>query len=273
MNQNIGKITERGDLLYPLEDHRAFDFSLEALLKALEIQLAEQLNPIASVVNRLFLKNDLIQWPQNKKMEFWIAGSVFTKHWNDVDVFYHDQEPFSFDQSIVIATSQHTTTITSEGMRIQFCERPNDNTLKELIDGFDFTHVQCGYGFKVEFDATGHGYIFPGRFYFTEGFVRSRLFGSSNYVPGPSPLRSLIRYLKYFKRGDITEETAGTVLFEIVEYLIKSGDVEFTEQYPFPPEGYRISEARFWDFANTIMRYHQRVKSPNKLEIPKDELF
>ncbi len=143
--------------------------------------------------------------------EFYIAGSCIASDIiRDIDVF-----PASLDYRIpaenVLSKTSNAVTIKNDPP-IQFCSFKK-NSLKELLESFDFSHVQAGAHIR-DGSIISVGY--------TDKYVSYRLTQISQFTGTEYPLSSLFRLLKYHKRDEIKKESAGMII-SIVGAVVKRG--------------------------------------------------
>lgn len=176
--------------------------------------------------------------------EFYVAGNCLNKDKpNDIDIFpVHDividvcEGKFLFKEKdfvelkVVSKTRNATTAIAHfpDGKKytLQFCNYFHPS-LQELVESFDFSHVQVGA--KISFDMpTGEcssGYPV----YFSDAYVESKLLQSTKYTGSQYPLSSLIRIIKYINRGDFSGKSYIHSVFSIINEVAKRGFKDYDD--------------------------------------------
>ncbi len=165
--------------------------------------------------------------------KFYIAGNSLNKDLpNDIDIFPVNNVQFDIKEGsfindqgqeesikIVSQTKNAITThihCNNQTYFVQFCNYFH-NSLKDLVNSFDFSHVQVG----VEVISDQYIEEFP--IYFTEAYVNSKLSQSTEFVGSKYPLSSLFRTFKYQRRGDFAGKSHMIAVFKILGDIIKRG--------------------------------------------------
>jgi hypothetical protein len=155
---------------------------------------------------------------------FYIAGNCLNRdNPNDIDIFpvgdtifnIKDGVYYDFSVKIICETKNAVTTkikYKEWEYKVQFCNYRH-KTLKELVDSFDFSHVQVGA--EVNGDNIS--------VYFSDNYIISKLTQTSEYIGSCYPLSSLIRINKYINRGDFNGKSYMFSLFKILHDIIKRG--------------------------------------------------
>lgn len=131
------------------------------------------------------------------------GGAMCPVEPRDYDIFGYDR-PIDLSEAerrcrermdvVVITTTDNAVTMECKGQELQFCKHFKPTAL-ELVDSFDFSHVQAG----VVFD--GGGGI--ANVVYTSAFENVELYhGIPRYIGSEYPLSSLARLVKFRKRGD-----------------------------------------------------------------------
>ncbi len=169
----------------------------------------------------------------NIAKNFYIAGNSLNKdNPNDIDIFPVDNIKFNIESvfsindegkkesiKIISQTKNAITTniyYNNQTYTVQFCNYFH-NSLKDLVDSFDFSHVQVGAK-MVDGQSIKEAEI-----YFTEAYMKSKLSQSTEFVGSEYPLSSLIRTFKYEKRGDFAGKSYMMSVFKIVKSIINRG--------------------------------------------------
>jgi hypothetical protein len=148
-----------------------------------------------------------------------IAGGCLAGEINDVDVFRLIADPKMngfLDIDKIVAQTRNAITCAGGKWPLQVCNY-SKTTLKELVDSFDFAHIQVG----VQIENAGS--LFPDVkcVYFSPNFVEARLLDTSFYTGTAYPLSSLIRASKYKERGALNKheyiKSVISILADVVE--------------------------------------------------------
>lgn len=162
--------------------------------------------------------------------KLYIAGNSLNGVKGDIDVFpYQDAFPLDqFRQNLLadwewIVTTRNALTITHpEHGVVQFCNYLKPS-LKELVRSFDFAHIQVGVEAELSFAPRINDY------YFTPEWSDFRTIGDSRFLGSEYPLSSLVRLLKYFKRGDISRGRAIWAVLNIVTDIALQGFMDYED--------------------------------------------
>ena len=156
---------------------------------------------------------------------FRIAGGCLDgEEPNDYDVFptVPITKPSFVPAYIKVIETRNADTYIRDGVAVQVCHYIKP-TLKELIESFDFAHIQVGVEFKgVSSDLTSGPVV--KEVYYTQDFVESQAMGKTWFIGSEYPMSSMIRALKYAERGLIGSR-AGQVetMIRILEAVAKRG--------------------------------------------------
>jgi hypothetical protein len=150
----------------------------------------KRLRPCVKILNKLGIKN------------FYMAGNSMNKEPpHDIDIFpvlkaktIHDLAS-KLDSDEIICLTKNALTIKSEPVAIQICSY-HHKSLKELVESFDFAHIQIGVKVKLDGDN-----IKIEQVCLTDDFVVSHTIGRTYYTGSVYPLSSLIRVSKYKQQG------------------------------------------------------------------------
>ena len=149
--------------------------------------------------------------PHLSKGEYYLAGScIASSIVNDIDVFPVIDEYLIPSENVIIKTPSATTI--KNDPPIQFCTHKK-SSLKELIESFDFSHVQAGVRIL-------NGEVVCAAW--TDAYLAYRLTSVVQFTGTDYPLSSLFRLFKYYKRGDVGKESAGLTI-SIVAAIVKRG--------------------------------------------------
>lgn len=152
---------------------------------------------------------------------FYMAGGCLTGRISDIDLFPGSTPvPAPVPDLPVIFETRNATTYQAQDWPIQVC-RYQHNSLKELVDSFDFAHIQVGV--SIEHTGGEGGNLVVQDVYFTDAFVDSRALGISWFTGSQYPLSSLMRAGKYYKRGDIPKGSYTRAMLDIVADIFERG--------------------------------------------------
>jgi hypothetical protein len=142
-----------------------------------------------------------------------LAGScIATSEIRDIDIYPVAGCEFTIPRDKHLVATKNSVTIQNTPP-LQFCnfEKPN---LEALLDSFDFAHIQAGV-------RIGDGAIVEIKW--TESFLYAGACLSSCFTGSEYPLSSLIRLLKYHKRGEISNQSAMVSSIEILSAIVSRG--------------------------------------------------
>lgn len=142
-----------------------------------------------------------------------IAGnSLNTDTPHDIDVYSDGSKKFDlvmlkdmFDQMdssyrvSIKSETKNALTVSVSGQIYQFCTYTK-NSLSELVESFDYAHVQIGA--RVEIGTNDPLYVSD--VYCTDKYIASLVTGVSEYTKSEYPLSSMLRSFKYRKYEQLT---------------------------------------------------------------------
>jgi len=143
----------------------------------------------------------------------WLAGSSLSdpEKASDFDFFVGEDILLCLEglERTDALQTDNAWSVDWEGRSYQFIEhsRHDARTLEELIESFDFSHVQAGAEIirgKVS------------KVYVSDLFVSDRAAGTSTYRSEKTPISSLFRLMKYHRRGDIPTFDARRMIVQMV---------------------------------------------------------
>lgn len=100
----------------------------------------------------------------------------------------------------VVIETRNALTVNINSKVVQFCNywKPD---LISLIESFDFAHIQIGVAVTIEWGQDGYDYSSIEYVEYTDNWQRARMLETTWYTGSEYPLSSLLRTVKYFKRG------------------------------------------------------------------------
>ena len=148
---------------------------------------------------------------------YFIAGnSCNASTPNDFDLYPLRGEDFDFNgiksrveavNGYVVCETKNALTCNISGKVVQFCKYKK-KSLVELIESFDFAHIQIGCGIHIEWrpgdfedDPGGYESSVIKEVAYTVNWEQAHLLETTWYTGSEYPLSSLIRTVKYFQRG------------------------------------------------------------------------
>lgn len=123
------------------------------------------------------------------------------------------------NDAVVVHKSPNALTVRllAKNQIVQFCSYKK-TSLKELVDSFDFSHIQVGILFRGNGFAPFHEYV-----YYTDEFVIANVTRKTVYTGSEYPLSSLVRLLKYHKRGKLNKAEAAQAVMKILKDVVDRG--------------------------------------------------
>ena len=121
------------------------------------------------------------------------------------------------DVSIVAQTKNALTVLLSGGQVVQFCSYSKPS-LEELVKSFDFSHIQVGVMFTGNPEPPHADGV-----YYTDAFVMSNVTRCTEYTGSEYPLGSIVRTLKYYKRGKLPRATAARSIVKMLADVLNRG--------------------------------------------------
>ena len=155
---------------------------------------------------------------------YYVAGNSLNRGKpHDIDIFPTTRRGFNYiedkeiEGKILLKTKNALTIKTQDGCIIQFCNYYH-KSLEELVDSFDFAHIQIGVEINLKHSDNPLRKIYYSNEWITSNMVRSTWYTHSEY-----PLSSLIRTIKYIRYGDFSGKSYLPTIFAILIDLIKRG--------------------------------------------------
>jgi len=155
---------------------------------------------------------------------------------NDIDVYPSVENQFghSFREEIIkkncsdiriLNASSNALTVRYDAYPypVQFCSYMH-KSLSGLIESFDFSHVQVG----IEVSYSDGEYSISD-VQFTNAYVNYLLTRKSRYMGSDYPLSSLIRTLKYYKRGYLDKFDSKLAIISILTSILDRGFSDYDD--------------------------------------------
>ena len=141
---------------------------------------------------------------------YFVAGNscnASTPH--DFDLYPWRNDKFDFEDIIsriesvggyVIIETRNALTVNIGGKVIQFCNywKPD---LINLIESFDFAHIQIGVAVNIKWGSDGYWRSDIEYVEYTDNWQRAHMLETTWYTGSDYPLSSLLRTVKYFQYG------------------------------------------------------------------------
>lgn len=191
---------------------------------ALERRLDKKIEPIRDLLTEIgkLTKIDLL----------YIAGGVFDKKHQDIDIFFAnkidymaacgtilelDKDGDAFKtKGIVVSSTKNALTLKWNTETVQLCSY-SYKSLKDLIESFDFAHNKIGAELKIK------PFITIKKIYISDDFILARTTDTTFFTGSNYPLSSMLRLMKFHKRGIITGNSHIRYTIEIMTAIIKRG--------------------------------------------------
>lgn len=155
---------------------------------------------------------------------------------HDFDVYPDADRPFTMagvrdstrvsgdpEVSLVSHTRNAVTLLLPAGQFVQFCAYRKP-TLQTLVDSFDFSHVQVGVRFRGDGQPPQ-----PQDVYYTDGFVVANMTRQAMYTGSEYPTASIVRTLKYYKRGKMTRSSAARSVLRAMADVVQRGFKDYAD--------------------------------------------
>ncbi len=143
-----------------------------------------------------------------------------------------------------VTRTNNALTVKIEGQIVQFCKyfKP---TPKELVESFDFTHVQAGAVINNSGEITDVVY--------TNGFEKvENLSIAIEYTGSEYPLSSLKRLIKFLRRGDFKDVGDDYVMGNVLRILCDVVKRDFSSWADFRDQCASISGALYYCDASLL---------------------
>lgn len=170
-----------------------------------------------------------------KDFEFIVAGNSLNKDIpNDFDLYANGKYEFEFEKlrlelkDNIISSTKNALTAKFGDTTVQFCSYKK-NSLKELVDSFDFAHIQLGALYVIDRSNTFEEkhIALVKDLYVSENWEKAKLLETTFYtepkLEDSYPLSSLIRVFKYQERGTFGDRTYTLAVLKILNQILKRG--------------------------------------------------
>ena len=154
---------------------------------------------------------------------FYIGGNSLNKSPpNDIDIYPTGADSFGtlgFDGIPVLAHTKNATTVKLDGVIVQLCNYYHPS-LKELVDSFDYAHIQIG----VEINDRNVTSV-----YYSDHWRNAHLLEDTWFCGSKYPLSSLIRSYKYKDRGNFAGNSHIYSVLNIVGAIVERGFTSYED--------------------------------------------
>jgi len=162
--------------------------------------------------------------------QIYVAGNCLNRESpHDIDLFpvvSCDFAPIKeFDvPGLLVRTKNADTFLTNDGVKVQFCwyEHP---TLEDLVQSFDFAHVQIGAMVKIESEYSSVVH----KIYYSDDWLKAHAMESTRYVHSAYPLSSLMRLIKYAERDCFSGRAYIPSIINILIDIIQRGFTNYED--------------------------------------------
>lgn len=116
-----------------------------------------------------------------------------------------------------------TVKLHEKGQVVQFCVY-SKRSLQELVESFDFSHIQVGIRFRGNGCAPYREHVF-----YTDAFVAANVTRRTVYTGSEYPMSSLMRLFKYHKRGKLTKRETAQAVMKILKDVLERGYENYSD--------------------------------------------
>ena len=202
----------------------------------------------------------------DKVGSFYVAGNSLNEEVpNDFDLYpvwknQFDDVRSKIGEDNVVCVTKNAVTAKIDGHTVQFCNYFK-NSLDELLESFDFAHVQVGARFTKALDGSPISNVD-----FTPNWLVAKSTGQTFYTHSEYPISSLIRINKYIKRGNYIGKSYIRDVIRILTDILNRGIEDYED---FKDQLDAIDLGLFGDDASTVLGlFHafQNVKPTPSIE-------
>lgn len=165
------------------------------------------------------------------------GGSLCGDEVHDFDLYPEYDNPFTVKgiearitetyakDAVVVYKSPNALTVRllAKNQIVQFCSYKKPS-LEELVDSFDFSHIQVGIEFRGNGCAPFYEYV-----YYTDEFVLANVTRKTAYTGSEYPLSSLVRLFKYHKRGKLNKTETAQAVMKILKDVVDRGYEDYND--------------------------------------------
>ena len=159
---------------------------------------------------------------------FYIAGNALnnTSRKTDIDIFpvtagIENTRARIFDlfNPYMIINTKNAMTCTIGKMTVQICNYIYPD-LKELVESFDYSHIQIGV--KIMDNKMS-------QIHYTQAYLEARIIGNSEYLYSKYPLSSMIRAAKYKEYGEMSKTRMMISIIHALTDVIERGFKDYDD--------------------------------------------
>lgn len=130
-------------------------------------------------------------------------------------------------KTAVVSETKNALTIIINGTPVQFCSYIK-SSLIDLIESFDFAHIQIGVRVHNEWNGT-YKYSEVKYVQTTCAWEESQLLNTTWYTHSEYPLSSLLRCVKYAQRGNFAGKSWKVSMMDIVKDIVERGYNDYAD--------------------------------------------
>jgi hypothetical protein len=153
----------------------------------------------------------------------YVAGNCLNRsNPNDIDLFPTRKDDFdSYGFEKVLSKTPNALTVREDGTIIQLCNYHWDD-LRDLVDSFDFAHVQIGAKIDIR-----HSVVED--IYYSDNWLLAHQIESTWFTGSAFPLSSLLRANKYIAREDFAGKSYIPSILDIITAIVTRGFTNYTD--------------------------------------------
>jgi hypothetical protein len=147
----------------------------------------------------------------------YVAGNCLNRaNPNDIDLFPVREGDFvAHDFEKVLSKTPNALTVREDGVIIQLCNY-HWNSLKELVDSFDFAHIQIGAKLDIRHSVVEEIYC-------SDNWMLAHQVESTWFTGSAFPLSSLIRANKYIQREEFAGKSYIPSILDMITSIVTRG--------------------------------------------------
>lgn len=155
--------------------------------------------------------------------EVYVAGNCLNRsNPNDIDLFPVGKDDFNHHSSNhILSSTPNAVTIKEDGVIIQLCSYYWPSLI-ELVDSFDFAHIQIGANINIR-------NLSITDIYYSDNWVEAHQMQSTWFTHSAYPLSSLIRINKYIQRGEFAGKSYIPSILNILTSIVSRGFEDYTD--------------------------------------------
>ena len=165
--------------------------------------------------------------------QVYIAGSSLrAEPANDIDLYPVNRQDFVGldlvlkDKGIQYSGTKNAITVEYDGRVYQFCSYHKDS-LEDLVNSFDYAHVQIGA--KIKKDSESFGFLGFDKLYMSEEFQSAQVLQRTWFTGSGYPLSSLLRLPKYIERGFFSGSSYKIEMLKAMSSVVDRGFEDYED--------------------------------------------